>query len=58
MKNRSKQRISRKGETENPSWPAVTSFGVLHVHEPTMSADMWNRVVDVGAEGQDTGIAR
>ena len=31
---------------------------VLHVHEPTVSAATWNRVVDVGAKGQDNGIAR
>lgn len=28
------------------------------MHEPTVSAATWNRVVDVGAEGQDNGIAR
>ena len=27
------------------------------MHEPTLSAAMWNRAVDVGAEGQDDDIA-
>ena len=57
VQDRSKQRVSRKRETQHPLRPHSNITRVLQVHEPALSAAPWNGAVDVGAKGQDDGRA-